>query len=91
MLRTSGLSVTQLPGWEQWSLSLEFWLYMLAPLLSRLTLRTLIALPWLSLAAFVIHTPLRSLLDLPYYSVAGFGRSLLFPSFCWIGGFAPTA
>ena len=69
-----------------WSLSLEFWLYCLAPMLVRLSPARTRLLIYASFAAYVIYTPLRSLLNLPYYSGVGFGGNLLFLSFIWIAG-----
>ncbi|CAN5773875.1 hypothetical protein BH11VER1_BH11VER1_10820 [soil metagenome] len=69
-----------------WSLSLECWLYCLAPTLlaagpdrSRLYV-------YLSFFSFLLYTSCRTLLHLPYYSAVGYGGNLLFLSFIWICG-----
>ena len=69
-----------------WSLSLEFWLYCLAPVLVRIPPARTRLLIYCSFACYVIYTPLRSLLHLPYYSGVGFGANLVLLSFIWIAG-----
>jgi peptidoglycan/LPS O-acetylase OafA/YrhL len=69
-----------------WSLSLEFWLYCLAPALLRMSSPRTRALVFGSFACYVIYTPLRSLWHLPYYSGVGFGGNLALLSFAWIAG-----
>ena len=69
-----------------WSLSLEFWLYCLAPLsmgMRRPILRTCI---FSSLAAYVFYTCGRSLFHFPYYSNLGFGLNLPVLAFAWLAG-----
>jgi peptidoglycan/LPS O-acetylase OafA/YrhL len=69
-----------------WSLSLEFWLYCLAPLMMGLPMKRVRAIIWGSFASFVVYTILRTLLHLPYYSGLGYGGNLLFLAFVWLAG-----
>lgn len=69
-----------------WSLSLEFWLYCLLPLLMRQEPRLTRQLVYLSLAAYVVYTALRTLAHLPYFAGLGYGGNLLVLSFIWICG-----
>ena len=69
-----------------WSLSLEFWLYCLAPWLIGLRPKWNRALVYLSFGAYLIYTACRTLFHLPYYSSVGYGGNLLYLSFAWICG-----
>jgi len=69
-----------------WSLSLEFWLYCLLPLIVGLKPLNARLLVYLSFAAYVVYTAMRSLLHLPYYSGVGFGLNLVLLAFIWICG-----
>lgn len=69
-----------------WSLSLEFWLYSLAPALFRMSARKLRLLIFLSFGFYTFYTIGRSLLRLPYYSGLGFGLNLLALAFMWVSG-----
>jgi peptidoglycan/LPS O-acetylase OafA/YrhL len=69
-----------------WSLSLEFWLYCLAPFLMRLSQSAIRWLVYASFVSFLIYTVLRSAAHLPYYSGLGFGANLPLLSFIWLAG-----
>lgn len=71
-----------------WSLSLEFWLYCLLPILLSFGLKTNRALAYGSFAAYLIYTALRTLLHQPYYSGLGYGLNIIFLAFAWICGSA---
>jgi peptidoglycan/LPS O-acetylase OafA/YrhL len=70
-----------------WTLSLEFWLYCLAPLLMTLSHKSTRLIVYCSFTCFAIYTMLRTLAHMPYYSGIGFGANLLFLSFIWVAGF----
>lgn len=70
-----------------WSLSLEFWLYCLTPLLMKLSPSRLRVIVYASFVSYVIYTMLRTLAHLPYYSGTTFGINLLLLSFVWVAGF----
>jgi peptidoglycan/LPS O-acetylase OafA/YrhL len=69
-----------------WSLSLEFWLYCLAPALLKLRPQWTRALVALSFASYLLYTVCRTLFHLPYYSNVGYGANLLLLSYLWICG-----
>jgi peptidoglycan/LPS O-acetylase OafA/YrhL len=69
-----------------WSLSLEFWLYCLAPWLMRLSMKTLRRMVFVSFASFLVYTVLRTLAHQPYYSGVGYGANLVLLSFVWVAG-----
>jgi peptidoglycan/LPS O-acetylase OafA/YrhL len=69
-----------------WSLSLEFWLYCLAPALMRTSPKWTRVLVYGSFACYLIYTALRTLSHLPYYSGVGFGGNLILLSFAWVAG-----
>lgn len=69
-----------------WSLSLEIWLYCLAPVLMVAQPRWNRALVYVSFASYLLYTAGRTLWHLPYYSGAGYGLNLLLLSFIWICG-----
>lgn len=69
-----------------WSLSLEFWLYCLTPLLFMCKDATLRKLMWLSLAVFVVYTCGRTLFGWNYYAGTRWGLNLLLLSFVWLAG-----
>ena len=69
-----------------WSLSLEFWLYCLAPFLMKLSRSWLRVMVYASFFSYVIYTILRTLAHLPYYSGTAFGINLLLLSFVWVAG-----
>ncbi len=69
-----------------WSLSLEFWLYCLAPPLMRAPARLVRACVWGSFILYALYTCGRTLHDLPYYSNLGFGLNLPLLAFVWIAG-----
>jgi len=69
-----------------WSLSLEFWLYCLTPLLFMCKDAALRKLMWLSLAAFVVYTCGRTLFGWDYYSGTRWGLNLPLLSFIWLAG-----
>jgi len=70
-----------------WSLSLEFWLYCLAPLLFTLRDGQLRVLMWVSFVAFMAYTCGRTLFHWNYYAGTGYGLNLLLLSYIWIAGF----
>lgn len=69
-----------------WSLSLEVWLYLLAPWLACRSPQVLQRLIALSMLAYVVHVCGRSLFHWPYYNRVGFGLNLLLLSFAWLAG-----
>jgi len=69
-----------------WTLSVEVWLYLLAPTLARFGGRVLIWGIWLSFAFFTFYSFLRSGYHLPYYSGTVAGIGLLALSFAWLSG-----
>lgn len=69
-----------------WSLSLEFWLYCLAPTLMRTSPKWTRVLVFGSFGCYLIYTALRTLSHLPYYSGVGFGGNLILLSFAWVAG-----
>ncbi|QDK79671.1 acyltransferase [Spirosoma sp. KCTC 42546] len=70
-----------------WTLALEVWLYCLAPVLIKLSYRTLLIIVYSSFLLFCIYTCCRTLLHFPYYSGISFGINLPLLSFIWIIGF----
>jgi peptidoglycan/LPS O-acetylase OafA/YrhL len=70
-----------------WSLSLEVWLYALAPLLYKLSFKTLMIIIYASFAAFLFHIIGRTKFHWPYYVGVKYGLNLLLLSFIWITGF----
>ena len=70
-----------------WSLSLEVWLYALAPCLSKLRERSLAWLCVGSLAAYTAYTCGRSLFNWGFYAGLGFGLNLPTLAYMWILGF----
>lgn len=69
-----------------WSLSLEFWLYSLTPLLFRLSDKALHRTILGSFAAYCLYTCGRTLFHWNYYSGTAFGLNLLLLSFVWLAG-----
>lgn len=69
-----------------WSLSLEFWLYCLAPLLMAWPAIRVRWLAWLSLSAYLLYTLARPVLGLPYFASLGYGANLIVLAFPWIAG-----
>ena len=69
-----------------WSLSLEFWLYCLAPALIIARPSWNRILVYTSFSSYLVYTSCRTLFHLPYYSNVGYGANLLFLSFIWICG-----
>ncbi len=70
-----------------WSLSLEVWLYSLAPVLYKLSFKTLMIIIYASFAAFLFYIIGRTKFHWPYYSDVKYGINLLLLSFIWIAGF----
>ncbi|HEY2583662.1 MAG TPA: acyltransferase [Mucilaginibacter sp.] len=70
-----------------WSLSLEVWLYALAPVFYKLSFKTLMILIYISFAAFLIHIAGRTTFHWPYYAGVSYGFNLLLLSFIWVAGF----
>lgn len=79
------LTTSSLVG-PAWSLSLEFWLYCLAPYLVSLCPARNRLLVYISFCSYLAYTACRTLFHLPYYSGVGYGGNLLFLSFIWICG-----
>jgi peptidoglycan/LPS O-acetylase OafA/YrhL len=73
-----------------WSLSLEVWLYCLAPVFLKASDRQLRALMYVSFAAYSLYECGRIIFDWTYFSGVGYGLNLLLLSFVWIAGFACT-
>lgn len=71
-----------------WSLSLEVWLYCLAPVLFRVSAQRLRGLMYVSFACCSLYAGGRVFFDQDYFSSVGFGLNLLLLSFVWIAGFA---
>lgn len=71
---------------QAWSLSLEFWLYCLMPLLARLSSSWLRVIIFGSFGCYVVYTILRTLAHMPYYSGVGYGGNLLLLCFIWVAG-----
>jgi peptidoglycan/LPS O-acetylase OafA/YrhL len=69
-----------------WSLSLEFWLYCLTPLLFLVSDRHLQRLIVVSFVAYVIFTCGRTLFHWNHYAGVGYGLNLLFLAFIWLAG-----
>lgn len=69
-----------------WSLSLEFWLYCLTPLLFLLSDKALQRMVVVSFVAYCIYTCGRTLFHWNYYSGTAFGLNLLLLSFVWLAG-----
>lgn len=72
---------------QAWSLSLEVWLYCLAPFLVRLRAASLELLIVLSFLCFVIYTCGRTLFHWPYYVQTLYGINLPTLAFIWLAGF----
>jgi peptidoglycan/LPS O-acetylase OafA/YrhL len=70
-----------------WSLSLEVWLYALAPFLYKLSFKTLMSITYASFAAFLFYTLGRTTFHWPYYTGLKYGINLLLLSFTWVAGF----
>jgi len=70
-----------------WSLSLEVWLYALAPYLYKLSFKALMVIIYISFAAFLIHIAGRTLFHWPYYAGVSAGLNLIILGFIWVAGF----
>jgi len=79
---------TSFAGIPAWTLALEVWLYMLAPVLLKLSYKTLIVIIYLSFACYCLYTCGRTLFHWPYYAGTIWGINLLLLSFIWIAGFS---
>jgi len=79
------LTTTSFVG-PAWSLSLEFWLYCLTPLLMLMPMSRTRWIVFGSFVCYIIYTILRTISHLPYYSGAGFGINLFLLSFIWVAG-----
>jgi peptidoglycan/LPS O-acetylase OafA/YrhL len=69
-----------------WSLSLEFWLYCLTPLLFGLSDKTIVRLIAASFVAFCVYTCGRTLFHWDFYAGVGYGLNLPFLAFIWLAG-----
>lgn len=69
-----------------WSLSLEFWLYGLTPLLFLVSDKHLQRLIVVSFVAYGLYTCGRTLFHWDHYAGVGYGLNLLFLSFIWLAG-----
>lgn len=69
-----------------WSLSLEFWLYCLAPFLIGLPAKWSRVALYLSFGCYLAYTACRSLLHFPYHAGMGYGANLILLAFLWIAG-----
>lgn len=69
-----------------WSLSLEFWLYCLTPLLFMLSDRSTKFLVVVSFVSFCVYTCGRTLFHWTYYSGTSYGLNLLLLAFIWLSG-----
>lgn len=79
------LTSTSLVG-PAWSLSLEFWLYCLTPLLFRLGDQTLQRLVFASFFVFCAYTCGRTMFHWEYYSGVAYALNLPLLAFIWIAG-----
>jgi len=70
-----------------WTLTLEVWLYALAPLFLRLSFKVLLALTLASFGSYIAYTCARTLVHAPYYAEVSYGLNLVFLSFIWVAGF----
>jgi len=70
-----------------WSLSLEVWLYALAPCLAKLRERSLAWLCLGSLVAYTAYTCGRTLFNWSFYAGLGFGLNLPTLAYMWVFGF----
>ncbi len=69
-----------------WSLSLEFWLYCLAPFLIGLPAKWSRVALYLSFGCYLAYTACRTLFHLPYHAGMGYGANLILLAFLWIAG-----
>lgn len=69
-----------------WSLSLEFWLYCLTPLLFLVSDKALQRMVLISFVAYCAYTCGRTLFHWEYYAGTTFGLNLLLLSFVWLAG-----
>ncbi|MCU0417256.1 MAG: acyltransferase [Cytophagaceae bacterium] len=70
-----------------WSLSLEVWLYTLAPYIRKLSYKILLSLILFSFTSYLIYTIGRSIWDWVYFSGTQWGINLILLSFMWLIGF----
>jgi len=70
-----------------WSLSVEVWLYALAPFLRKLSFKVLMLIIYVSFVAFLFHFAGRTKFHWQYYSGLNYGINLLLLSFIWMSGF----
>jgi len=71
-----------------WTLALEVWLYALAPVLLKVSLKKLYILIYISFISYCVYTCGRTLYDWQYYAGTSWGINLILLSFIWILGFA---
>lgn len=70
-----------------WSLSLEFWLYCLTPILFAVSDKNLARLIVCSFIFYCIYTCGRTLFHWNYYAGTGYGLNLPVLAFAWLAGF----
>jgi peptidoglycan/LPS O-acetylase OafA/YrhL len=70
-----------------WSLSLEVWLYALAPYFKKMKFTYLIAFIAASFICFAAYSLIRVRYGFNYHSEAGYGINLFTLSFIWLAGF----
>lgn len=71
-----------------WTLSLEVWLYALAPFFFKLSYKKLLVITYVSFLCYCLYTCGRTLFHWPYYAGTEFGINLIFLSFIWLAGFS---
>lgn len=70
-----------------WSLSVEFWFYLVAPLLLRASSRVQWLIVYVSFGLYCLYTCGRSLFDWPYYNGTSWGLNFPLLLFLWVAGF----
>ncbi|RZK73905.1 MAG: acyltransferase [Pedobacter sp.] len=81
------LTTSSLVG-PAWTLAVEVWLYALAPVFLKLSLRQLYTIIYFSFFCYCLYTCGRSLYHWNYYSGTTYGINLILLAFIWVAGFA---
>jgi len=81
------LTTSSLVG-PAWTLAVEVWLYALAPVFLKLSLKQLYAIIYISFICYCLYTCGRSLYHWNYYSGTTYGINLILLAFIWVAGFA---
>ena len=80
------LTSTSLVG-PAWTLAVEVWMYSLAPVFLKMSMKKLNMLIYISFISYCIYTCGRTLFKWDYYAGTSYGINLLLLSFIWIAGF----